>query len=299
MAKKQRKNKYEASKFELFRASQSQNISRYYQFFFRAVIGIALLFFVLGIAIRPKETFDDYALGTQLSTNQIGVSVTEKYLNSAQNKVYLRVVIQPSTEAQQLKKSTLTFKVKLKGASSSDVKFEMFKGNNYYYDVVLDDIPDTWVSMKLYVSADDFRSESVFTFGRHAEKEAYKILKDDAIFSTEVAQVRAIQQEISHVQFNIATTVPEKIKANEEDILALEKEIEAIESDKKFQTEAEIKKTNLEKSHYETNVISLRQGIENLKQHLQELQEKESLLQQKMTEVASKNGVDLSKILVE
>lgn len=299
MAKKQRKKQHEASKFELFRASQSQNISRYYQFFFRSVIVLAMCFFIAGIVFRPTETFDDYVLNTPLSTQQIGVSVTEKYLNAAENKVYLRVIVQPTLDAQQLKKTSLSFKVKLKGASSADVKFEMFKGSNTYYDVVIDEIPESWVSMKLFVSAENSHSEASFTFGRHAEKEAYKRLKDDAIFSKEVAQVRAIQQDILHVTHTISTTIPEKIQANESEILTLKQEIEALESDKKFQTEAETKRTNLEKSHYESTIFSLRQSIDSLKQQLQESTEKRTLLEQKMQEVASKNGVDMADISVE
>lgn len=271
------------SKLELMRESLNQNVSSMYKGFVISISVIFLLLIGFGIIFKPVQVVSESRLNELYTTGNLKFSIMDKKLNEEENQLVLIL----NTDSNQFSVTdTLNIEVssQLRGASSKDMKMNIYKGSAEYLEIVYHNIPEEWTALRLSIS-ESGNEPAVLMFNRLAVTDKYSLLTDDTVFNNNQVELRSILYEIETLR---RQRVDEKEIEAETILIEIEDlktNIPDLEVEKEYQTEQQINETNQKIRSIEQQIIMLESSYTQNQFEQNELLAREELLNKKYEEL--------------
>lgn len=271
------------SKLELMRESLNQNVSSMYKGFVISISVIFLLLIGFGIIFKPVQVVSESRLNELYTTGNLKFSIMDKKLNEEENQLVLIL----NTDSNQFSVTdTLNIEVssQLRGASSKDMKMNIYKGSAEYLEIVYQNIPEEWTALRLSIS-ESGNEPAVLMFNRLAVTDKYSLLTDDTVFNNNQVELRSILYEIETLR---RQRVDEKEIEAETILIEIEDlktNIPDLEVEKEYQTEQQINETNQKIRSIEQQIIMLESSYTQNQFEQNELLAREELLNKKYEEL--------------
>ena len=271
------------SKLELMRESLNQNVSSMYKGFVISISVIFLLLIGFGIIFKPVQVVSESRLNELYATGNLKFSIMDKKLNEEENQLVLIL----NTDSNQFSVTdTLNIEVssQLRGASSKDMKMNIYKGSAEYLEIVYHNIPEEWTALRLSIS-ESGNEPAVLMFNRLAVTDKYSLLTDDTVFNNNQVELRSILYEIETLR---RQRVDEKEIEAETILIEIEDlktNIPDLEVEKEYQTEQQINETNQKIRSIEQQIIMLESSYTQNQFEQNELLAREELLNKKYEEL--------------
>ena len=247
---------------------------------------ISVIFLILigfGIIFKPVQVVSESRLNELYTTGNLKFSIMDKKLNEEENQLVLIL----NTDSNQFSVTdTLNIEVssQLRGASSKDMKMNIYKGSAEYLEIVYHNIPEEWTALRLSIS-ESGNEPAVLMFNRLAVTDKYSLLTDDTVFNNNQVELRSILYEIETLR---RQRVDEKEIEAETILIEIEDlktNIPDLEVEKEYQTEQQINETNQKIRSIEQQIIMLESSYTQNQFEQNELLAREELLNKKYEEL--------------
>lgn len=296
---KRKKKRDSLSATDKTRHLVNTTISKRYKVY--AIMGALTLImtFMIGIVYRPiTQASGEYVLNQIVSFDDLKLSIDKKYISSNERTLAVRLKIERDY-SNNPKDLPLEFSAKIKGGKSNNIDFRVYKGTSDYYEIVAKDLPEKWSALKLSVNTSNSKNngnELSFIFNRKTSSGEFTVLSDDVKFDDSHAAVRSVLQDIEQTEYNRDELIPKQIEELKEAINNKKSEIEKLNDSIKYQIGDEKNKTEASIKTLESSIKNEEKKITTLIDEQHKLEEKVTLLNQKLEEFANKYNIEKSEI---
>ncbi|MDO4432019.1 MAG: hypothetical protein Q4B80_01755 [Aerococcaceae bacterium] len=261
-------------------------------------LGMILSLFLVGGLLRPSATAEEYVLSNVLTSGGVSLWIDSKRMNETEDTVYLRLLLDERTlPAEQ--SVTLSIRPTFLGATKDQVDVQVYQGEHDYYEIVLQQLPPSWSSLRLHITAGSRARAAEFTLHRQSSNAPFLALNPNALFTQEAATLRSIEYDLSVQQALIETTIPETIASYQQEIQDFQTRLAELEQHKTYQTSKEKEDTlDMQRTVYQS-MQRVEQQIQFEASRLQEATEKQQLLQQKLASYRTQFGLTEDAIHLE
>lgn len=293
MAKKKKHG--EASQFELKREASYRHTSARYQRFVKLMGVLFTLVFVIGIVFQPRVKVNEYVLDTWVSSDKTRFKIIEKGLNKEGSTVHFKMAVD-SDSLLQTPIESVKIQPELKRGNVSDVSLNVYHLSNTFYEITVTHLPKNWGAIRLKVTTNLSGSPAYFIFNEVPVNEQFGVLSDDYLVSNELAYLREIRYQQSLIVEQKEEVKAEAISQNEIQIEQILQQIQTLNEEKTYQTEAQQRTTNSQILSLKHQVASLQNEIVRIQSEQSELEQQYQLLEEKLHHFANEFGIQLSDI---
>ena len=226
-----------------FKEAINTNISKIYLFFIGLISILIVLTFLIGLINRPPVEIEESHLNSTQTLGNYAISVSNKYLSEDESIALFTISVNEKLTSNQ-NFPELVALTKFIGATNDDVHVTQFKGDNFYYEVIISDLPSSWKAIRLELSFKGVEGLVKFDYQRNPKEEPFLTLKNDLQLSKQTAELRSIQHMITTEKNNLDEVYPKQKEAIEKEINDYNDRISELEESKKYQTELEQVDTN-------------------------------------------------------
>lgn len=297
MRLKKYKSKHQANRVDLIRESLKENTSTFYIGMVISVVTVFLLLIVIGIGFQPVDTQEEYSLNTPVSFDTLSMMVTQKYLSADQTTLVFHLTID-STNNMDDHPIELLIKPELKNKKKEGpLAYNIYTAGPFDYEIVMSDMPTDWQVMRLKIENVETHTTTFFVFNRLGNVDPYERLSENAQYSDDYAKLRLIELEKENYQKDI-----QNLEQKKEDVIKkmslLQPEIDALVSQKEFQTTIQQKETDKQISQINRKIAHYIEKLNTIENEKNELNSRKLLLEKKLNKIASDANISLKDIFL-